>query len=128
MNLRLHEITIHCKRERIRISFQTFNYFHGRMGAGKSTIVRLIDFCMGGDLVDTPALQAEFVAATLDVTIGGSRALLTRNRNEPVVRAQWGDEAEPFDVLVPVKQAAEEVLPGTKVAVLSDLIFFLAGI
>lgn len=128
MNVRLHELTVHCKRERVPVTFVDFNYFHGRMGAGKSTVVRLIDFCLGGDLVDTPALQAEFVAATLDVTIGVSRVLLTRNRSENTVRAQWGAENEPFDVIVPIKVAGAEVLPGTKIEVLSDLIFFLAGI
>ena len=63
MKFRLIDIDLAFKRLRERIVFTDFTYFHGQMGAGKSTIARLIDFCLGGHLGEaemTPALQTEF--------------------------------------------------------------------
>lgn len=128
MNFRIHTLTVHCKRSREIIPFAGFSYFHGSMGAGKSTIARLIDFCLGGGLEYTPALQSEFVAATLDLSIANKRVQLTRNGHENQIRAQWSENNEPIDVLVPAKQAGPEIFPGSKVENVSDLIFYFAGI
>ncbi len=48
MNIRLIDIVITFEKVRERIEFADFNYFYGQMGAGKSTIARLIDFWFGG--------------------------------------------------------------------------------
>jgi uncharacterized Zn finger protein (UPF0148 family) len=128
MIVRLHELVVHCKRKREVIGFTDFNYFHGSMGAGKSTIARLVDFCLGGRLEYTPALQSEFVAASLELTVGTTRLLLTRNSNQNEIRAQWDQAGDPFDVLVPARQAQGEVLPKSGVETISDLVFRLAGI
>ena len=100
------------------------------MGAGKSTIARLIDFCLGGDLGEaemTPALQVEFVSTSLSLTVEGSPLILERNAGANFVRAQWTLDKEQFEVIIPARTAEGEVLPGTGVEVISDLIYFLAG-
>ena len=71
------------------------------MGAGKSTIARLIDFCLGGKLEYTPALQQEFVAASLELDIEGNDVFLNRRSEEKKIHAQWTENQQPFDVLVP---------------------------
>jgi len=53
MNIQLTDIVIAFKKAHEQIDFKDFNYFYGQMGAGKSTIARLIDFCLGGDLGNT---------------------------------------------------------------------------
>jgi len=72
MNIRLIDIVMAFKEAHERIDFVDFNYFYGQMGAGKSTIARLIDFCLGGDLGDTemtPALQTQFVSSSLSLKV-----------------------------------------------------------
>jgi len=75
----------------------------------------------------TPALQVEFVSASLSMTVEESPLILERNAGSNLVRAQWTSDKEQYEVMIPARTAEGEVLPGTGVAVISDLIFFLAG-
>ena len=98
------------------------------MGAGKSSIARLIDYCLGGKLDYTPALQSEFVAATIKAIVGKTEVLIQRERGSNQVRAQWEDDDGLTDLLLPARRPEGIVLPDTEVEVLSDLLFFFAGV
>lgn len=128
MNFFIRQLTLKCKKEQDTLTFSKFNYYYGPMGSGKSTIARLIDFCLGGKLEYTPALQQEFVSATLDVEINGVPLFLTRNSGENRIHSQWTEKDQPYDVLIPGRVANGEVLIGTGIEVLSDLLFHLAGV
>lgn len=129
MKIRLLDLVITFKREREIITFTDFNYFYGQMGAGKSSIARLIDYCLGGDgdLVSTPALQSEFVSVSLSLKIADSALVLNRDANANQIRAQWSKNKELFEVLIPARGPAGEVVPDTGIEVLSDLVFHLIG-
>ncbi len=129
MKIHLLDLVITFKREREKITFTDFNYFYGQMGAGKSSIARLIDYCLGGDFdaVSTPALQSEFVSASLSLTIAESLLVLNRDGNANQIRAQWTKDNEPFEVLIPARNPAGEVVPDTGIEVVSDLVFYLNG-
>ena len=130
MNIRLIDLVLTFKKAKEKIDFADFNYFYGQMGAGKSTIARLIDYCLGGDLGEsdmTPALQVEFVSASLSLKVLETAVILERNANSNQVRAQWSVDDQQFEVLIPARNAAGEVIPSTGVEVLSDFIFYLSG-
>lgn len=113
MKMRLNDLAISFKKERQRIVFTDFNYFYGQMGAGKSTIARLIDYCLGGDLVWTPALQSEFVSASLAITVADSDLVFNRDAKAGQIRAQWKKGNEPSEVLIPARSPGGQVVPGT---------------
>lgn len=75
----------------------------------------------------TPALQQEFVSARLDLTVGNVPLTLQRDRDSNIVIASWEEGQETLQLAVPARAAAGEVLPDTGVAVLSDLLFYLAN-
>lgn len=127
MRIRLRELLIFCRDYHEVIPFAEITYFHGQMGAGKSSIARLVDFCLGGSLDLTPALTSEFVTAQLRLVVAQSDLLLERSRSSTFIRAQWEKDGELHDVEIPARTPAGEVVPSTGVEVLSDLFFYLAG-
>ncbi len=128
MIIRLKEVIISCKQSQEVVSFDDFTYFYGKMGAGKSSIARLIDYCFGGDLDFTPALQCEFVAVTLNLLVNECELILYRQRGSNQIRAQWLKHNQLFDAVIPARDAKGEIVPDTGIEVLSDLVFYLADI
>ena len=128
MNLRLQSLTVICKRAKEIVTFADVTYFYGEIGAGKSSIAQLVDYCLGGSLHETPALQSEFVEAELLLTINSTDLILSRPKGATTVHASWTQNGESLDVLVPAREAKGEVIPGSSVEVLSDLLFHLAGL
>lgn len=84
--LRLELVTRQTTEE---VGFTPITFLHGPIGSGKSTVARLVDFCFGGDLVETPAIQKEFVSARLFANIGAHDVVLERDKNSSAVRVSW---------------------------------------
>lgn len=129
MDLRLRKLILTCRRSVEVQEFSEVTYLFGEIGSGKSTIARLVDYCLGSrKLVMTPALQSEFVSAELSLDIEGVSTSIFRERNSQRVTVSWTEDEEAQQVSVPVRRASGSVVPGTDVEVLSDLVFFIAGI
>lgn len=127
MNIRLTLLVLQFKHSVERIPFQRFNYFHGGIGTGKSSIARLVDYCLGGNMLPTPALQAEFISASLHLKIKDINLMLERVYESDDILAEWVQNGEVITVKIPARVALDrEVLPDTGIKVLSDLIFHLS--
>jgi len=130
MKFFVQELHIAFKKSKETIRFADFTYFYGPMGSGKSTIARLVDFCLGGSLGEkemTPALQSEFVSASLSAIIEDSKLDLRRDRGSNLIRANWRHENEIMEVMIPARSADGEVISGSGIEVLSDLVYVLGG-
>lgn len=128
MKIRLIELHLSFKRGKELIRFTEFSYFYGQMGSGKSTIARLVDFCIGGNLGEkemTPALQSEFVSANLVLEIEETLINLRRDSASNQIRANWKQDDDTIEVMVPARRADGEVIPGSGIEVVSDLIYVL---
>lgn len=122
MKLFIDELILYCKKTTEKISLRHVNFFYGQMGAGKSTIARLIDYCLGGKLEMTPALQSEFVKASIVARVGTILVVLSRERESDQIEAVWQTDSDGYRVILPARKAGSgEVLPG--IEVLSDLLF-----
>jgi hypothetical protein len=128
MKLHLHSLKLTCQNSEELVEFANdVSFFHGTLSTGKSSIARLVDFCLGGDLEQTTALRRELVSAQLSMTIGEHEVLLERNRGENQVRVIWKDPDDlSFTVLIRAKGDGAPVL-GENIVNLSDLLFHLLG-
>lgn len=134
MNIKLVTLTLQCRKSREVIHFSSqITYIHGQISAGKSSIMRLIDFCFGGTLEKTPAISQELVSVELTVNIGRHQVLLEREAESAnTIQVTWQDEQRnTSSVLAPLKlKSAEQAKPiwSEDIYNFSDLVFYLADI
>jgi hypothetical protein len=107
----------------------TVTFLYGPVGTGKSTVARLIDYCFGGDLERTPAIQQEFVAVRLSVVLGLHHCQIERaSLDGSSVRVSWeGPDGQMESISAPLA-ADENPILHEHVFNLSDLLFFLCGV
>ncbi|MGV1803789.1 hypothetical protein ACQZ6A_18145 [Agrobacterium vitis] len=128
MKFNLVSLDLTLRKASEKVSFSDVTYFWGQMGAGKSSIARLVDYCLGGTIQLSPALQAEFLSAKLTVELETSTLTVERQRDASNVLATWQTQDNPYSAVLPARVAAGEVVPETGVETLSDLIFWLSGV
>jgi hypothetical protein len=131
MRIQFRQLILRTKKTSERIDFsEVVTFLHGPVGTGKSTVARLIDYCFGGDLEWTPALQSEFVAAELSAVLGGFRCNLERAAGDTqYIRVSWsGNEEEMGSVNAPLDAQDQSLIEGIAVHNFSDLIFHLCGV
>ena len=130
MRIRLKHLLVRTRQTTERIPFSsTVTFLYGPVGTGKSTIARLVDYCLGGHLERTPAVQQEFVSATLSLELGDFACTLERGADDTqAVRVTWErDESDVGSVSAPLI-AGETQLTDAEVFNLSDLLFHLCGV
>src|SRR5262249_24502682 len=130
MRIRLRHLIVRTRRSTERIDFsEVVPFLYGPVGTGKSTVSRLVDYCLGGDLERTPAIQQEFVAAELSLVLGDYDCTLERAADDTQsVRATWsGPGDDNGSVNAPLASQTEALL-NAEVYNLSDLVFHLCGV
>jgi uncharacterized Zn finger protein (UPF0148 family) len=129
LNARLRQLLITTRQTTEVLDFAaSVTFLFGPVGTGKSTVARLIDYCLGGDLERTPAIQQEFVAAQLVIELGDYSCKLERaSTDAQAVRVSWSrNETDLGSINAPLA-ASERPLVGEDVYNLSDLLFHLCG-
>ncbi|MBT8167592.1 AAA family ATPase [Falsiruegeria litorea] len=124
MKIKFNKLHLLCKQSDEEVPFgEHVSFFHGEMGAGKSTIAEMINFCLGGKLVKTPAVSSEVLSVKLLLTVGHTEILLERDlRSTTSVVASWKNEDELGRLELPF-EAGTEPLYGEDVYNFSDFIF-----
>lgn len=130
MKIILENLVIKTKKGPVKIDFSPrITYFYGKMGAGKSTIARLIDYCLGNEINETPALQSEFLAARLELMIEKFSVLLEREKGGANILVDYKNNTISNSLIIPAKgQDTKLTLFEKEIANISDLVFVLAGI
>lgn len=128
MKIRLQTLKLYCRKSEELVRFGgNITFIHGTLSLGKSTIARLVDFCLGGTLELTTAVQRELLSVQLTLTIGARDVLIERAKGENSARVSWiEDNGEPISLLIRAKGDGA-VVYGDDVVNLSDLIFRLLG-
>jgi len=131
MKIKLERLIIQTKKNREIIDFsESVTFVYGPVGKGKSTLARLIDFCFGGTIENTPAIQQEFVSAILHLYLNEYKCVIERGATDiSTVRISWfASEEKSGSVNAPLHAQEEQLISGIEIYSLSDIIFFLCGI
>lgn len=127
MNISFKKLLVVCKKsiEEIDLSHH-ITFFHGKVSSGKSTIARIIDFCMGGSLENTPAINREFVRSELFLKIKKFNVCFEREHNSQHILVSWYEDGntEYFRISAPISPSTQPIL-GESVFCFSDLVFYL---
>lgn len=130
MNIRLQQLVITTRGaiEHLALS-QVVTFLYGPVGTGKSTVARLIDYCFGGDLERTPAVQQEFISVELQLELGTNSCTIERAASDlSSARVTWVQrDGDVQSASVPIDAGADPI-EGEQVFGLSDLLFFLCGV
>jgi len=130
MKIRLTDLVVRTRQTTEEIHFsESVTFLYGPVGTGKSTVARLVDYCFGGDLERTPAIQQEFVSVVLRAKLGEYDCTFERGAEDTqAVRVTWmSGEADFGSVNAPLS-AGEVSLLDADVYSLSDLLFHLCGV
>ncbi len=133
MNIKLNSLTLQCRRGQEILEFSPqVSFYHGELGAGKSTIARLIDYCLGAkDIERTTAIKKELLSVELSAQVGKYVATFERTvEGAASVQVTWIDEnGKEFGALAPLQDPAkaDPLVEGESVFTFSDLMFYLFG-
>ena len=123
MNFLVDTLVLLCKQSEERIHFSPrLSFFHGQMSTGKSSIAELIDYCLGGSLQKTPAIQSELVGVQLQARVGDATLLIERNPTTTTsVEVTWESHGEAGRENLPL-QAGEQPIIGDDIYNYSDFL------
>jgi len=129
MNIRLKSLFIITRQTTEVLEFSPgVTFLYGPVGTGKSTVARLIDYCLGGELERTPAVQKEFVSVRLSVGLGAFACTLERSATDTqAVRVSWEASENQIESINAPLDAGSEPIVGADIYNLSDLLFHLCG-
>jgi hypothetical protein len=130
MKIQLNHLSVRTRTTTERVDFsKTVTFLYGPVGTGKSTVARLVDYCFGGHLERTPAIQQEFISVTLTAQLGDYECVFERGAEDiEVVRVTWARGEGDFGSANAPLSAGETPLLETQVYNLSDLLFHLCGV
>lgn len=70
MNIKINGIDIYTNNGRITYNFDSqITYIYGNIGVGKSTLLSLLVYCLGGNLVETPAIKDQLASVGLRIEL-----------------------------------------------------------
>ncbi|MFW9888154.1 MAG: hypothetical protein ACFFER_08230 [Candidatus Thorarchaeota archaeon] len=128
MHLKLKSLVLSCKKEQIEIPLaHHILFYHGRMGSGKSTLVRLIDYCLGSKRAPSNrAVDEELNSVSLSLEMGKNEVTIERDIPSSKLRVSWIGPEETASVVAPLR--GDDKKPIWKDSTcFSDLAFYLFG-
>lgn len=129
MNIQLIKLETTLSKEIVEFEFSTnYTYIYGEISTGKSTIAELVDYCLGGKIELTPALQNEFTSAKLFCFFDKLVVTLTREKESNMIKVSWKDNDIEYNVNAPLLSKNKIILPHTDIENFSDLMFHLLGL
>lgn len=82
MDMKISSIMIKCKEQNIFIQLSNkISFIYGNTGVGKTTLLNLISYGLGNDLIKTLAIEQKVVSICLSILLNGELISLERKIN-----------------------------------------------
>lgn len=82
MDMKISSIQIRCKKKNIFIQLSNkISFIYGNAGVGKTTLLNLISYGLGNNLVKTLAIEQEVLGVCLNIVLNGELICLERKIN-----------------------------------------------
>lgn len=94
MNIKINQIQIYTKNNMIVFDLDpSITFIYGGIGVGKTTLISLILYCLGGDLIETPAVNDQFISASVKILINSKEYVMRREfkSSRIFIKAENGD-------------------------------------
>lgn len=86
MNLKISSLLIRCKKDNVYIPFSNrISFIYGNAGVGKSTLVNLVSYALGNNIIKTMVVQQEIESVSLSVVINGELLVIDRKMNSNIL-------------------------------------------
>ena len=89
MNLKISSLLIRCKRENVFIPFSNnISFIYGNAGVGKSTLVNLVSYGLGNNIIKTLVVEQEILGVSINAMIDGELYVIDRNMSSNMIKLQ----------------------------------------
>lgn len=120
MDMKISSIQIRCKKKNIFIQLSNkISFIYGNAGVGKTTLLNLISYGLGGNLVKTLAIEQEVLGVCLNILLNGELVCLERKINSNSI------------IMTRNQEQVNLVAKNSKISYrqsLSDFLYFFEGI
>src|SRR5580700_3978854 len=109
MDASLRNLQLLCRQSVEEINLdRDLVLIQGPIAVGKSSALKLIDFCLGGDHPWPLPIQKEVLSVSLRLRLGSHDVTLERKLNAPDVEAAWSTNGhQPEFLKVPIERRQE---------------------
>lgn len=119
MDFKISSIKIECEKETVLLPFSDgITFFYGNTGVGKTTLLNLINYTLGQDIIRTQIIDDEVKCVCMDALICGHRLTIERRVFSNLITVR--DENKLNSFLAKSSNGAGDIF--------SDYLYHLAGI
>lgn len=130
MKLLLETLRVKTRKGIFEIPFsKKITYYYGQSSVGKSTILRLIDWCLGEENIEkTAEIVDQFLGAKLSIILEEKKITLEREFGENEIVIEFTEDNEELSRKIPIKQKDYPIIPNTQIYTISDFLFHYGGL
>lgn len=86
MNFHISSLSIYCKNGSVLIPFSNhINFFCGNTGVGKTTMINLINFALGQELIHTQVVDNSVLSVGVNAFVEGNRLIIERRIKSNII-------------------------------------------
>lgn len=93
MKLKILSVALECKDGNVSYQFNRhITVIYGNVGVGKTSLLNLVSYCLGNDIVKTPAIDSQVISVSLTISVNENIIILKRQIGSNFINAKTADK------------------------------------